>query len=255
MARIATALVLIPAVVWIVLLGPAWLLLAAAAFAGLRCYYEYSRLAARFGFGELGPLGYAGGLLLLTQWRETLAVLVLVALLALALSLRRPELHHALPRAALLLFGVVYVFGAWKAALALRALDPHWLMLPLVLTWSGDVAAYYAGRRFGRRPLAAGISPAKTWEGAIASLAAAIVVAALYSSRFLPALFPLEAAALATAANLAGQAGDLSESAIKRGAGVKDSGGLLPGHGGLLDRVDSTLFALPVVYLYTALRF
>jgi phosphatidate cytidylyltransferase len=109
------------------------------------------------------------------------------------------------------------------------------------------------GAKFGRHKLAPAISPGKTWEGAVASALTAIVFGQIYLPLAIPGTSLLKAGLLALAANVAGQAGDLAESAIKRGAGVKDSGTLLPGHGGMLDRVDSTLFALPVLYALVTL--
>ncbi|HEY3840842.1 MAG TPA: phosphatidate cytidylyltransferase, partial [Bryobacteraceae bacterium] len=108
--------------------------------------------------------------------------------------------------------------------------------------------AYYVGRRWGRRKLAPRVSPGKTWEGAMASAVVSAIAGVLALPRLIPGVGFGEALVLALAANIAGQVGDLAESAIKRGAGVKDSGTLLPGHGGLLDRVDSSMFALPVLY-------
>ena len=155
-----------------------------------------------------------------------------------------------MPRAAFLLFGVVYIFGSWRLAIPLRDASPYWLLFALALSWVGDTAAYYVGKSFGRHSLAPRVSPKKTWEGSAASVAGSVVFGWLFLRVFLPQVPAWHAMTLAAAANAAGQAGDLAESAIKRGAGVKDSGSILPGHGGLLDRVDSTLFAMPVVYLY-----
>ena len=126
-------------------------------------------------------------------------------------------------------------------------------MFALMVNWIGDTGAYYAGRQFGRHKLAPAISPGKSWEGAVASALTAIVFGQIYLPLAIPGTSLLKAGLLALAANVAGQAGDLAESAIKRGAGVKDSGTLLPGHGGMLDRVDSTLFALPVLYALVTL--
>jgi phosphatidate cytidylyltransferase len=148
-----------------------------------------------------------------------------------------------------LLFGIVYIFGSWKFAILLRAESAHWLAYGLVLNWVGDACAYYVGKSMGRHALAPNISPKKTWEGAVSSLAGSVIFGIVYLNRALPAVSLVEACLLSVVVNIAGQAGDLAESALKRGAGVKDSSSLLPGHGGLLDRVDSSLFALPVVYL------
>jgi phosphatidate cytidylyltransferase len=115
------------------------------------------------------------------------------------------------------------------------------------------MGAYYVGQLFGRHKMAPRVSPHKSWEGAVASLAASVPIAAAYLLRFVPGVTVAQAMALTAAANAVGQLGDLAESAIKRGAGLKDSGGILPGHGGFLDRVDSTLFSLPLIYAYLKL--
>jgi phosphatidate cytidylyltransferase len=127
------------------------------------------------------------------------------------------------------------------------------LFFALALNWAGDTVAYYVGRQFGRHKLAPLVSPKKSWEGAIASVAGSILFGVLYLGHFMPSLRWWQIIGMAVVGNVAGQFGDLAESAMKRGAGVKDSGSILPGHGGLLDRVDSTLFALPVIYVLYAL--
>jgi phosphatidate cytidylyltransferase len=176
-----------------------------------------------------------------------------ITVMTLVMVMREENLAHALPRGALLLTGVLYVFGCWKCARPLRELNPHWLMYGLLLNWVGDIGAYYIGRPFGKHKQAPRVSPKKSWEGSLASVFAATVVGTLYLQRFLPGVPLWQAITLTAAANVAGQFGDLAESAMKRGAHVKDSGGILPGHGGFLDRVDSTLFALPVIYAYLKL--
>jgi phosphatidate cytidylyltransferase len=198
-------------------------------------------------------LGYGAGLLLLVWWQDTWLVVVGVALIVLAVAMRGDDLAKSLPRAALLLAGTVYVFGCWKCAIPLRELNPHWLMYALLVNWVGDMGAYYIGRRWGRHKMAPRVSPHKSWEGAVASVVASVLVAGAYLLRFVPGIAVAQAVALTVAANAAGQLGDLTESAMKRGAGVKDSGAMLPGHGGFLDRVDSTLFSLPLIYAYLKL--
>jgi phosphatidate cytidylyltransferase len=127
-------------------------------------------------------------------------------------------------------------------------LGPWILLFALVITWVGDTAAYFVGRALGKRPFALHLSPKKTWEGAIASMAAALLVGWLLSTRInvpAPIVF-----GLAAVGNIAGQTGDLLESAFKRSAGVKDSGTILPGHGGMLDRIDALILTIPVVWYY-----
>jgi len=254
MKRVVTALALIPLIVYVVLLAKGWIFVAVLVTAACLCYCEYNHLAATYGFGAPGPLGYGLGLLLLFVERDWAWLLVVIgALVALSVAMKAEDLAKSLPRAALLLLGVVYIFGCWKCALPLRERSPHWLMYTLLVNWAGDIGAYYAGRSFGRHQLAKRVSPQKTWEGVAGSLVLSVVVAGGYLARFIPSLSIGQGIALTLVANAAGQLGDLGESAMKRGAGVKDSGTLLPGHGGMLDRVDSTLFALPVVYACTRL--
>jgi phosphatidate cytidylyltransferase len=253
MKRILTAAALIPLVVYVVLWANFWVFLGVLVTVAFLCYREYNHIAAGYGFGAPGLAGYGAGLLLLLWWNETWLLIVGMVLLFLAASLRTGDLAKALPRAALLVTGIVYIFGCWKCATPLREQNPHWLMYALLLSWSGDIGAYYVGRAFGRHKMAPRISPHKTWEGAVASVAASVLIAGAYLLRFMPEVEVARVIGLTVAANAAGQIGDLAESAMKRGAGRKDSGGILPGHGGFLDRVDSTLFTLPLIYAYLKL--
>jgi phosphatidate cytidylyltransferase len=250
MRRLLTAFALIPPVVCLVLWAPDWAVLTTAAAVACLCFYEYCGIAEKLQPGIHGPLGYAAGLLLLVLPTDTWLLLTLLTIAALALGMRSANLAETLPRSAFLLLGVVYIFGCWKCALPIRAVNPHWLMFALLLNWVGDAGAYYVGRNFGKHKLAPRISPGKTVEGAAGSVVAAMLLGGGYLMYFVPTVPLWQALAVTAAANAAGQIGDLAESALKRGAGVKDSGSLLPGHGGMLDRVDSTLFALPVIYAY-----
>ena len=126
----------------------------------------------------------------------------------------------------------------------------HWLLFALALNWIADSFAYLGGRATGRHKLAPILSPAKTWEGATWSLAGSLLFGWLFLGHFAPERGLPEVLLLSAATNVAGQVGDLAESALKRGAGRKDSGTLLPGHGGWLDRMDSSLFAMPVTLLW-----
>jgi phosphatidate cytidylyltransferase len=248
MKRILTALALIPLIVYVVLWGPLPVFYAVLIAVALICYHEYAGIAAAYGFGKLGPLGYAG-LLLLVPGQDAAPILTLLAFATLLVCMRAADLAQSLPRAALLLLGVIYIFGSWRFAAALWTESHAWLLFALALNWVGDIAAYYVGRSVGQHRLAPRVSPKKSWEGSGASLAASILFGWLFARGMLAAAPAWQAVTIAAAGNVAGQLGDLAESAMKRGAGVKDSGAILPGHGGLLDRVDSTLFAVPVVYL------
>lgn len=250
MKRVLTALALLPVVVYVVLWANFWVFVAVLIAVACLCYREYDGIAEAYGYGAPGPMGYGAGILLLFADREAWLLLTAVAIIALTLALREDDLSHSLPRATFRLMGILYVYGPWKCALLLRDRSPHWLLFALLVNWTGDIGAYYVGRAFGRRKLAERVSPKKTWEGTIGSLAASALIAGSYLAHFVSGVTAVQAVSLTLATNAAGQLGDLAESAMKRGAGVKDSGSLLPGHGGMLDRVDSTLFALPVVYAY-----
>ncbi|HXM43199.1 MAG TPA: phosphatidate cytidylyltransferase [Bryobacteraceae bacterium] len=254
MKRVLTALVLFPLITYVVLWSPPWAVLAVTAIVALLCFYEYSGIAAAYQPGKPAPIGYLAGLLILVLPGDGHAILtvIAVALIALSLALRADDLRAGIARAAFLLLGVVYVFGCWRYAPLLGARNRYWLLYALVLNWIGDIGAYYVGRALGRHKLAPIVSPAKSWEGSAASLAASLIFGFFFLRWAIPEVPPAVVLALTAVANVAGQFGDLCESALKRGAGVKDSGTLLPGHGGWLDRVDSTLFTLPVVYLYVA---
>lgn len=257
MKRILTAAVLIPIVVYVVLWANFWVFLGVLVAAAFLCYREYNDIAAAYGFGAPGPVGYGAGLLLLVWWNETRLetwlLMVGMAVVFLAMAMRADDLAKVLPRAALLVAGIVYIFGCWKCATPLRILNPHWLMYALLVNWVGDTGAYFVGRLFGRHKMAPRVSPKKSWEGAAASVVTSVLIAGWYLLRFVPGVTMVQVIALTAAANAAGQLGDLAESAMKRGAAIKDSGAILPGHGGFLDRVDSTLFALPVIYGYLKL--
>jgi phosphatidate cytidylyltransferase len=249
MKRVLTAAALTAFALFSILVAPHWLFLVIVAGMACICYYEYAGIAAATGVE--GPLwiGYAGGLL--AVWRlETLPAIVL-ALMAFTLVLA--DLRKALGFASATTLGILYIFVGWHWAIPLRESSPYWILYALAINWVGDIAAFYVGRAVGRHKLAPNVSPGKSWEGAVASAVAAVLFGVWFGSWAGLRASTLEMAALSVLANAAGQVGDLAESAFKRGAGVKDSSTLLPGHGGFLDRLDSTLFTLPVVYYFIRL--
>ncbi len=255
--RVLTGLVLIPLVLSLVVFAPLKLFAIVTALVALLTLREYLDLAELL---HLAPLRYPayvfGGLLvvgpaILPVGPSSPMLEGLLVLLALALAMRPGrDLAQSLGAAASTVMGVLYVALPFALLVFLREAPKgeYLVVYVLALTWVSDTAAYYAGRAFGRHKMALRVSPGKTWEGAAASLAAATLFGWLFLGYFFPAV-PLWASLLsALAVNIAGQVGDLAESALKRGAGVKDSGSLLPGHGGLLDRVDALLFAIPVLW-------
>jgi phosphatidate cytidylyltransferase len=202
-------------------------------------------------------------------------LLVLPLVFGIAIVFRR-NMRGALPAAAGATFGVLYLAVTMALLIPLRGDSVQNVLIFFILlsVWSGDVAAYYVGRAIGRHKLAPIVSPNKTWEGAVASVMASIAASwvifhfqaplrglfELQRDRFYTPLSGateyvslLHILAIGILTNIAAQFGDLFESALKRGAGVKDSGTLLPGHGGILDRIDALLFAIPVVWYYANL--
>ena len=278
--RVATAAVLIPFVVGLVLLGStAWVAAGTALIVAL-ALREY------FGLGDaIGHRAYriwttaCAILLVYTQWVVTLQTsyplgwglsihrqiarfvnglgttqdvfsLFLLGIAALTLWTKRP-LVEALPAAGISSSALLLVAFPLSFAVRLHGWEhegPRLLLFALVITWAGDTVAYFVGRALGKHPFAPHLSPKKTWEGAIASFAGSLLVGYAFSW-WLSAPVP-HLLAMAGVGNVAGQAGDLLESAYKRSAGVKDSGALLPGHGGILDRIDALILAIPAVWYY-----
>ena len=268
MKRIATAVILILLVCILIFLGKPWMLmLVAALFAGLAAY-EYVKLAEAQGYRI--PLWWifpAIALLFLVILNTSvprdvmLPMLSGLGLLLLTWAALRQPLDRVLPDAAAGIFALFYIAYPLTLLPLMRAMwdGAALLLFLLVAVWAGDIAALYIGKNFGKRKLAPRLSPNKTWEGSIASIVgsvlAALGVALLgdyLATKDIPVLHitePLwQTLLLAAIVNIAAQLGDLLESAIKRGAGVKDSGTLLPGHGGILDRIDALLVAAPVLW-------
>jgi phosphatidate cytidylyltransferase len=240
MKRVLTALVLFPFAIYSIFFAPPAIFLAIVVLMAVLCYYEYAAIASAHW------IGYGIGVLVLFDLPYARALGI--AVLTVALSIR--ELPKAVPVAAATALGVLYVFAGWRCAVDLRAAGVHWLLFALAVNWVGDIAAFYVGRSIGKHKLAPRISPGKSWEGTVGSMVAAVVFGYAFYRYVQPAIPLAHMLALAVVANIAGQLGDLAESAMKRGAGVKDSSTLLPGHGGFLDRLDSSLFTMPVVYYY-----
>ena len=167
----------------------------------------------------------------------------------------RSPLEQSLKDGAKTIFAVFYLLFTLGTLSMTRILpEGEWLIFFLLLvTWASDTGAYYAGTLWGRHPLAPRISPKKTVEGLVGGLIGAIIIAYVARWWFLPELSGLDCLILAILLTFTGLWGDLTESAMKRSVGVKDSGGILPGHGGMLDQLDSLLFAAPAFYYYVTL--
>jgi phosphatidate cytidylyltransferase len=294
--RIATAVVLIPLVLLLVLKAPLYVLALVSGAIAVLAIAEFLKLTTHYGVQPLASTTYAFVALFFlfvivvstnrTPLDETAAVLYGLAVsaalapfvfLTLAMTKTRADLATGYPAAAASAFAFVYIAIPMALLVAIRQQPAGaiWTIFMLVAVWAGDTFAYFVGKSLGRHRMSPRISPNKTWEGAVASIVASMIVGTLWmqhahgiSSAFLrmglidrrdgmwglqqPQLLPI--ILLSAAVNLAAQLGDLVESLIKRGAGVKDSGTLLPGHGGMLDRIDAMLFAVPVVWAYGAWR-
>jgi phosphatidate cytidylyltransferase len=292
--RIATAVVLIPLVLLLVLKAPLYLLAVVAGAVALLAIAEYLKLITHYAVQPMTPATYALVALFFlfvviastnrTPLVETTAVLYGLAITAalspfifLTVAMKRGDLASGYPAAAASNFAFAYIAIPMALLVEIRQQPAGaiWTIYTLLAVWSGDIFAYFAGKSMGRHLMSPEISPKKTWEGAVASVLASVIIGTLWiqhapaiSSTLLraglierrdgifgleqPRLWPI--ILLSIVVNLAAQLGDLVESLIKRGAGVKDSGTILPGHGGMLDRIDAMLFAVPVVWAYGAWR-
>jgi phosphatidate cytidylyltransferase len=255
--RVATVVPLIPIILWMMFSGPPWLwqvfVLAAVSVGGyeLMAMKVPSSLGLRV-WGSLSSVLVAYAFVFIDSAAAAYGALFIVVLGAMVWSMLQDDpLEDASIRVGWLLGTPVYVGGTLAAVALVREFPPTgaWVLLTMVLAWGSDTAAYFVGRKLGKTKLAPRISPKKTIEGSIAGLAAS-VVGAVAMSLFLPKLGVLDAVALGILGGASGQAGDLLVSVLKRSSGVKDSGGILPGHGGILDRVDALAFTAPATWAY-----
>jgi phosphatidate cytidylyltransferase len=265
--RILTAVILIPVVVYLVLWAPVLAMAAVTCIVALLALQEYLGLAKAAGAGVFYIVPLVATILIFVTVLPSSPTILMLPVLAIAAAVllvqamsMRPQ-TAVLPDAAFSFFSLIYV------ALPLATL-PHIaqqengraeLLFLLLVVWAGDIAALFIGRAIGKHKLWPSVSPNKTWEGTIGSLAGSLLVAFLtviigariaeHYATASPFPHPLwQMLLLAVVINIAAQLGDLVESALKRGAGVKDSGRLLPGHGGVLDRIDALLLAAPVLW-------
>jgi phosphatidate cytidylyltransferase len=273
--RIFTALVLIPIVVALVWWGPAWVLAAVAALIVILALLEFFDLGERIAMRPFrkwtvvcaAGLFYAQYSLGLVETRSLAegysivrsaaggvlsieAVLLLFVFGAVAIGLAtRWALHEVLPAIAISSAALLFVALPFSYLVRINEINlvgRKLVLFTLCLIWAGDILAYFVGKGLGRVPMAPALSPKKTWEGALGNLLASLLVGVFFAKWL--QMEATEMLIIAGLANVAGQMGDLIESAWKRGAAVKDSSNLLPGHGGVLDRIDSLILASPVVW-------
>ncbi|HET9712638.1 MAG TPA: phosphatidate cytidylyltransferase [Pyrinomonadaceae bacterium] len=270
MKRILTAVVVLPFLIASILIDSLWwvfvLLAVAAMVLGL---WEFYLLAKRLQLKANPTAGYIAGAALVTisLYNDPAAILldqfVIIALTIgtlIAATLRGAPFDKMIASVGATILGVLYVAFLGSHLISIRTgFDPtlsrHLLSFFFLVLMGADTGAYYIGRAFGKHKLAPSISPGKTWEGAISGLLAALAMAALshfWFFRELPLRYILPLAAVMT---IVGIFGDLAESALKRGAGAKDAANILPGHGGMLDRLDSLLFNAPLIYYFARFYF
>ena len=292
--RIATAIVLIPIVLVVILRAPVSALAIVAGAVAMMTIHEFLKLTESYGVQPLRLLTYIFCAIFFLMLAFNLgndkpllstAVFVysmgfaaaIAPFIFLTRAMQNEELSTGYPAAAASVFAFTYIALPMGMLVQLRQqwAGAFYLLYLLLVVWAGDIFAYFVGKSVGRHLMAPRISPKKTWEGAAASLAASVAVGWAIFHYALPVssallrvgliqrrdgLFGLEQPpmgpiiVLTIVLNIAAQLGDLVESLIKRGAGVKDSGALLPGHGGMLDRIDALLFAAPVLWYYAAWR-
>jgi phosphatidate cytidylyltransferase len=250
MKRVLTALLLIPLVIGLIFFAPPLAVRAALALVAALCLSECLHIVRTMGAEPFRPAAFAAGAVMIVTSIPIGEFLIGVLALLMVLTLHRSRHDVALSAVASTFFALVYTCGPFALARRLHEMSPHWLFAALLVNWVGDSAAMYVGKALGRHKLAPSISPGKTWEGTIASAALGTAAGTAYLMHFEPGAGFGFCLILSLLANVAGQLGDLAESVLKRGANMKDSGGLLPGHGGMLDRMDGALFAIPAVYLY-----
>lgn len=268
--RLLVALVLIPIVIGAIWAGGPALVTLLTVASGLAAW-EFFRLANVRGSRPLSGAGIVMSALIpvmvharfLGLWVPSVPlVATAIPLLLAAVLFARGVTGGPMAAAGTTLLGVLYTGGMLSFAYALRYHDyvidakggTILVLLPVVVTWLNDTGAYFAGRAFGKRKLMPSVSPKKTWAGAYGAVIASVLTTWLFAAYVLPpvaqlSMRPLGVIVVGVALSVAAQVGDLAESMLKREAGVKDSSTLIPGHGGVLDRVDSLLFTLPVGYV------
>ncbi|MFU8795895.1 MAG: phosphatidate cytidylyltransferase [Dehalococcoidia bacterium] len=260
--RVITAILGVPVILLAIWFGAPWftLLIAAAALAGTYEFYRMTRLDMREPLFHLGLL-WTLALVLAPHYAHrdpgVLPIVITAALLiSLILLLRSPSREDSFRKWAWMIVGALYVGWMLSYWLSLRGVDDgrNWVYIAMLTVFANDSGAFFVGRALGRHKLAPAISPAKTWEGAIGGLSCAIlgaVVTAVVLSLVSTYTFAYwQIIVLGLIVSLFAQLGDLVESLLKRNTGAKESGRLLPGHGGILDRFDSIIFVGAVVYYY-----
>lgn len=279
MKRVLTAAVLIPLVLLAVFKAPHWVFALLVGGVALLALDEYLDLVMAYGYVAMrktvvwvvGSIFMLLGTPQLAHTPVTLPIIYFViffwAFIFLITAMIRQDLRTVLPSAAMSGLGIFYI-GFSLVAVALMQKDWYELIFTFFAVWAGDTVAMYVGKSIGRHKMSPQISPNKTWEGAAGSVAGSLVAClalAWFAPKIEGILYPDQVNAFlhdhvrllrlpivllcAVVINIAAQVGDLVESAMKRGAQVKDSGNLLPGHGGILDRIDALLFAGPVAFV------
>ena len=263
MSRVLTALVLIPPLLAIILFAPAWGLLLLAELFGFLGVRELFEMAGKIGYRVFRVPAYLATLLLVAAFypqspRPMWVLMGLTMAVGLAAISRGAPRHETTSEVAISIFGPLYAGLMLSTVVGLRLTPPdpvgrHWVLFLLIVIMLGDTGAYYVGRSLGKRRLAPAISPKKTVEGLVGGVSVSVAAAIVVAPHLLPHVGHLRAALLGAGLALLGVVGDLFQSLLKRGVGIKDSGNLMPGHGGVLDRLDSLYFTAPALLVYVRL--
>ncbi|MFC1823687.1 phosphatidate cytidylyltransferase [Thermodesulfobacteriota bacterium] len=256
--RWLTGIIAVPVLIYIIGFGPRWLFQSFIFFAALLSLFEFLRITAPnlnvafklaciffnfflFYFVSRGPFFVPA---IISLWA--------MVLLALCLLTSGPQRERAFEDVVKVVFGIAYICLPLALLIYIQWNKNGylWIFFLLSVIFMGDTGAYYVGRAFGKHKLYPSVSPGKTWEGAFGGLLGSLLAALIFS--FVVPLYRFDPGILVLVVSLSifGQIGDLAESLIKRKYGVKDSGRILPGHGGLLDRIDALLFSIPLLYIY-----
>jgi phosphatidate cytidylyltransferase len=256
--RLLTALIIVPPFLLLIRFGPPYavvILVSIAAIMGLYEFYQMTLPEQRAG-AKIGAIALGAILCALFQWAPSGAIILFLGATLVTLffsyAFFSEELSPLPNRMGTTVLGIIYVPFLLSHITLINKLPQgvFWVLLLMATVWIGDTFALAFGSWIGRHKLSPRISPHKTIEGFVACFVGAILTVFVCRSLFFPTLMIVDALMVATGIALFGQLGDLSESMIKRGAKVKDSGTLIPGHGGMLDRLDSFLFAAPFLYYF-----
>jgi phosphatidate cytidylyltransferase len=262
-ARELTALIVLPFAIWIVGWSHPYVFDAAIALVSVLALHEFLALGTRKGYDMPIVLCilitlFIIAAFILKQVSVEMGMFVTLLVIPASYVFRKSSVEDALPSSAIAVLATMYVGMLGGSMIRLRSdfgpvIGPNLIFFLLLVVWLGDAGAYYVGKRFGKHKLSPRISPKKTVEGLVGGVITSAITAIVIHLTFFPQIRLVHAIVVGIVLSISGVIGDLAESMWKRSAAVKDSGTLIPGHGGFLDRFDSILFTAPILYVYWAL--